>query len=145
MALSKLSELGGKVILGDEGDETIVPAKADGTAKASWLVGITAAGTITATDVDGNIDHWVGLLLPHYLIDVDGAITVGLDVGVVIPKSGHFYVVTCDDLNAETVGMPLNIGNNAGIFSLQAAVEGVALCRTYSYTDGDTVAIIIWN
>ena len=144
MALTKISELGGQIILGDYKDETIIPAIADGTAKAGWLVGMSTGLVVAGADSDSP-DAFIGFLLPHYLVDVDGAITSPFPVSVVIPKSGHLYAVFVADLNSSLVGLPLNIGADAGVFALVAAAEGQSLCRTYSYTDGDTVAIVIWN
>ena len=144
MALSKISELGGQVILGDYSDETIIPAIADGTAKAGWLVGLTTAGIVAGADTDSP-DAAIGLLLPHYLIDVDGAITSPYPVSVVIPKGGHLYAVFVADMNSSLVGLPMNVGGDAGKFVVVATVEGTHLCKSYSYTDGDTVAIVIWG
>ena len=144
MALSKISELGGQVILGDYLDETIIPAIADGTAKAGWAVGMSTSLVVGGTDT-GAPDAFIGLLLPQYTIDVDTAITSPLPVSVVIPKSGHLYAVIVTDLNSSLVGLPLNFGATAGAFSIVAAVEDAHVCKTYSYTDDDTVAIVVWN
>ena len=143
MALSKISELGGQVILGDYIDETIIPAIGDGTAKAGWVVGLTTAGVVAGVDT-GAPDALIGILLPHYLIDVDAAITSPYPVSVVIPKSGHLYTVFVADANSSLVGLPFNIGADAGKLAVVAAAEGQHICRSYAYTDGDTVAIVVW-
>ena len=143
MALSKISELGGQVILGDYLDETILPAIADGTAKAGWLVGLTTAGVVAGADTDAP-DAFIGILLPHYLIDVDGAITAALPVSVVIPKSGHLYAMFVADMNSSLVGLPVNISGDAGVLAVVAAAEGQHIARSYAYTDGDTVGIFVW-
>jgi len=144
MALTKISELGGQVILGDYKDETIIPAIADGTALAGWYVGLTTAGVVAGA-ATGAPDAGIGLLLPHHLIDVDTLITSPFPVSVVIPKSGHLYAVFCADMNSSLVGLPMNIGADAGKFVVVAAIENQYICRSYSYTDGDTVAIVVWG
>ena len=144
MALTLISEIGGQVILGDYADETIVPAIADGTAKAGWVVGITAAGSVGGTDT-GAPDFFTGFLLPNHTIDVDTAITVSLPVSVVIPKSGHLYGIVTTDLSATGSGLPMTFSATAGAWDVVAAVEGASFCRTYEYTSGDTVAVVIWN
>lgn len=144
MAISKISELGGQVILGDYKDETIIPAIADGTAKAGWYVGLTTAGVVAGADTD-TPDAGIGLLLPHYLMDVDAAITSPFPVSVVIPKSGHLYAVFVADMGSSLVGLPMNIGGDAGKFVVVAAVEDTHLCKSYAYTDDDTVAIVVWG
>ena len=55
MALSNLSDLGGQVVLGDEGDETILPAKGDGTAKPGNPVSINSAVSILLVRTDPSI------------------------------------------------------------------------------------------
>lgn len=144
MALTLISEIGGQVILGDYADETIVPAIGDGTAKPGWLVGITSAGAISATDTDAP-DFFTGFLLPHHTLDVDAVVTASLPCSVVIPKSGHLYGAFLTDLNATGQGLPINPSGTAGSMDVVAAVENQSLARTYAYTDDDTVGIIIWN
>ena len=144
MAISTISGLGGQVILGDYLDETIIPAIADGTAKAGWVVGLTTAGVVAGADTDAP-DALIGILLPQYTIDVDTAITSPLPCSVVIPKSGHLYAVFVADMNSSLVGLPMNISGDAGVFAVVATVEGTHLCKSYSYTDGDTVAIVVWG
>ena len=143
MALSKISDLGGQVILGDYIDETIIPAIADGTAKAGWVVGLTTAGVVAGADTDSP-DALIGILLPHYLVDTDAAITSPYPCSVVIPKSGHLYAMFCADANSSLVGLPFNISGDAGVLAVVAAAENQHICRSYSYTDGDTVGIFVW-
>lgn len=143
MVLSKISEVGG-VIQGNWDDEIIVPAIADGTAKAGWLVGITAAGAVAGIDTDG-VDHFVGILLEQKDVDMDTAITASKPVSVVIPQSGHLYGVFCADLGTSTVGTLLSAGSDAGVMAKVAAVENFHMARTYRYTDNDTVCIAIWD
>ena len=143
MALSKISELGGQVILGNYLDEMIVPAIADGTAKAGWLVGISAAGVVGGTDT-GAPDQITGFLLPQHTIDVDTAITSPLKVNVVIPKSGHLYACFVTDLNTSVPGSALKPSATAGSMAIEAVIENTHIARTYSYTDGDTVAVVTW-
>ncbi len=146
MALTLISEIGGQVILGDYTDETIIPGIADGTAKAGELVSLVGAtGVVAQTDVDVT-DSWIGILLPHYKVDVDTAITGALPCSIVIPKSGHLYGVICIDLNGSAkIGVPVIATTTAGAFGPQTDVEAAQLGTTYSYTDGDTVAIIVWK
>lgn len=144
MALSKISEIGG-VIQGDYATEQIITALADGTALAGWCVGLTAAGVAVGTDTDG-VDEFVGILLPHYAIDIDTLITGAKVVEVVIPQSGHLYGIFCADLNSSSMGLHLKFGADAGKLALEADIaNSVHCCRTISYTDGDTVAVVAWG
>ena len=144
MALSKISDIGGKVILGDEQDETILPAKGDGTAKPGQPVSINAAGSVVQTDVNVS-DLFIGFLLPTHKQDVDAAITSGDPCSVVIPRSGHFYATFIVDLNLTGSSIPLIFTTTAGSFGVQGDVEAATQAYTYRYLDGDTVGIIIWK
>ena len=143
MALSKISDIGGRVVLGDEGDETILPAKGDGTAKPGNPVSINSAGVVVQTDADAS-DLFTGFLLTSYETDVDAVITSGRPCSVVVPRSGHFYGVTMLDLNLEGSSIPVLFSTTAGSMGVAGDVEA-AQASTYKYTDGDTVAIIIWR
>ena len=144
MALTKISDLGGQVILGDYTDETILPAIADGTAKAGNAVYINAAGQAVQTDVDV-ADFFTGYLLPHYKVDVDTAITAALPCSVVIPKSGHLYGVFINDPALSHSGVPLIFTTTAGSLGKITDVEATKDAYTYSITSGDSVGIIIWK
>jgi len=145
MVYTKLSEVGGKVIIGDEQDEIILPALADGTSKAGHLVTILSTGYVDNTDTD-NPNEFVGILLPHYSIDVDTAITSGLPVNVVVPRSGHLYAFYTLDMNASDAGHPGTFSGTEGVGSAVITdIEATANWRTYRYDDGDTVGIFIWG
>ena len=143
MALSNLSDLGGQVVLGDEGDETILPAKGDGTAKPGNPVSINSAGVVVQSDADAS-DLFTGFLLTSYETDVNAVITAGRPCSVVVPRSGHFYGVTCTDMNLGGASIPMIISTTAGSMGVTGDVE-VAQAYSYKYDDGDTVAIIIWK
>jgi hypothetical protein len=145
MALTKISELGGKVIQGDEQDELIIPAKGDGTAKPGWLVGLTAAGVIAGTDEDG-VDEFVGIVLPSHETDVDAVITSGANCSVVVPRSGHLYAFFVEDLNSSIPGNAVIFSGTAGSAGPLATIESSnAIAYAYRYTDGDTVGIFMWR
>lgn len=143
MALSKLSEIGGKVIIGDEQDELILPAVGDGTSKAGWMVYIAANGDAIGTDKDST-DDFTGILLPHHEVDVDTAITNGIPCSVVVPRSGHLYGVFMIDSNHTFSGGPLIFTTTVGCLGPQTDVEAETRAHTYRYTDGDTIGIVIW-
>lgn len=145
MVLSKLSEVGGKVIIGNEEDEIIVPAIADGTTKAGHLVTILSTGVVDNTDVDA-VDEFVGIALPHPLVDVDTAITATYPISVVIPRSGHLYAFYTLDMNASDAGHPATFSTTEGVGSAAITdIEATWNWTTYRYTDGDTVGIFIWG
>ena len=143
MALSKISELGSGVCV-DSGAELTITALADGTAKAGWYVGLTAAGVVAGADSDSP-DAGFGLLLKRYDTDLDTSPTATRQVRVVIPRAGRRYRVFCADMNASLVGLPMNVAADAGKFAVVATVESYHLCRCSRYTDGDTVAEVIWG
>jgi len=145
MVYTKLSEVGGKVIIGSWDDEFIVPAIADGTSKAGHLVTILSTGVVDNTDVN-SVDEFVGILLPHYEVDVDTAITANKPVNVVIPQSGHLYAFYTLDMNASDAGHPGTFSATEGVGSVAVTdIEATANWRTYRYDDGDTVGIFIWG
>jgi len=89
-----LSSMGGFVCVDGKEDELIISATAGGVSKAGWLVTITnATGVEIATDIGVPTDRFIGILLPHYKIDVDTAITAAELVEIVIPQRGHTYIV----------------------------------------------------
>ena len=143
MALSKISDIGGRVVLGDEGDETILPAKGDGTAKPGDPVSINSAGVVVQTDEDAS-DLFTGFLMTSYETDVNAVITSGRPCSVVVPRSGHFYGVTCLDMNLGGASIPMQFSTTAGSMGVSADVQ-LAVASSYKYDDGDTVAIIIWR
>jgi len=144
MALSKISEIGG-VIQGNWDEEYIITGICGaGSQKAGWAVSLTAAGVTAPTD-NGVNEDFIGLLLLHYTIDMDTLITANLIVDVVVPKSGHLYGVFTGDLGASHPGITMLFCANAGLFDIQAALEGEHICRSHTYTSGDTVAVVIWG
>ena len=144
MALSKISELGGQVILGDYKDEMILPAKGDGTVKPGTPCYINAAGQAISTDVDV-ADLFLGFVLPSYETDVDAVITSGANCSVVVPKSGHLYATFLVDLNLSGTGIGLIFTTTVGTMGHQSEIEGSVQAKTYRYLDGDTVGVIIWD
>jgi hypothetical protein len=144
MVLSKISDLGGEICVDSGGLETRVIAKADGTAKAGWIVGLTTAGIVAGTDTDAP-DALLGILDRRYDTPIDDIPTAGLAVEVIIPIAGKRYRVFVTDLNSSLPGVPVLPGATAGSLSVQAAVEGAHVARTSKYTDGDTVAEVVWG
>ena len=144
MALSKISEMGGQVIIGDYSDEFIVPAKGDGTVKPGNPCYINAAGQAVQTDKDA-VDLFLGFVLPSHETDVDAVVTSGANCSVVIPKSGHLYATFIVDLNLSGTGIPLMFTTTAGSLGVAAGIEVDVCAKTYRYLDGDTVGIIIWG
>lgn len=145
MALSKLSEVGGKVIQGNWDDELIITGIADGTAKAGHVVALVHATGV----VDGfetTIDGYAGILLPHHKIDVDAAITSTYIVSIVVPQPGHIYAILCGDPGDHVVGWGMIPSANAGLLAsaTDVANENI-ICRLYKWTSGDTVALVIWG
>jgi hypothetical protein len=143
MVLSLLSELGASVCV-NSAEETFITALADGTAKAGWVVGLTAAGVIAGSDTDG-VDEFVGIVMERYDTDLDTAVTAGKTVQVVLPRSGHRYRVIVTDLNSSIPGVPVGFGATAGALSVVATIESTHVARTWKYTDGDTIAELIWG
>lgn len=143
MALSKISELGG-VILGNYDDEMILPALGDGTTKAGMAVYINTAGQAVATDVNVT-DIFLGFALPAKDIDLDTAITAGKQMNVVVPKAGHLYGTFIVDLNLGGAGLGLIPTTTAGSLGTVTDVEAHVMAYTYTYNDGDTVGIIIYQ
>ena len=144
MVKSKISELGGSVCV-SSAEETYVTGIADGTAKAGWLVGLViATGVVAGCDTDG-VDEFVGILCERYDTDIDTAIASGKTVRIVIPKAGHKYRMFTADLGAAGIGICAGFGADAGVLALVAAAENTHLCRSWIYTDDDTVGEFIWG
>lgn len=98
---TKLSEAGGRVCVSGRAAEKIITAKADGTAKAGYLVSVLDTGAHAATSGDirpvtvaANVTDWfTGIVLEKYDADCDSAVPDGDLVEIVIPKGGHLYIV----------------------------------------------------
>lgn len=141
MAITTLSELGG-VLQDSRGGEIFVTCIADGTAKAGDLATVLATGAVRQTDLSDNYDETLGILMPHFQVDMDTAITANKVCDIVIPIAGHLYGCKCGNL-ATDVGEPLTIGE-AGAFAAGGNVEAAHQARSYFHGQGDSYAIIIW-
>lgn len=144
MASSAISDLGGEICVDSGEIEIKVTALADGTMKAGNVVGITAAGVVDGVDTDG-VDEFVGILDKRYDTAIDTAPTAGEVVQVIIPISGRRYRIFVTDLNTSIPGATIGFGSTAGSLSVVAALENEHVARAYKYTDGDTVAEVIWG
>jgi len=144
MVKSKISELGGQICVDSGGLEIRVTAKADGTAKAGWVCGLTVAGVVDGSDTD-NVDEFVGILAKRYDTAIDTIPTAGEAVELIIPIAGRRYRIFVTDLNTSIPGATVNFGGTAGSLTVVAALEGAHIARAYNYTDGDTVAEVIWG
>ena len=113
----KLSSMGGFVCVDGKEGELIISAKADGTALAGNIVTVTnSTGAIQRVDVNGSTDRLIGILLPHYKIDCDTAITANELVEIAIPQRGHRYIVWIADPAATVdvgAGMTLSATDGA--------------------------------
>ena len=144
MVKSKLSDYRSTVEV-DADSENFVTAIAEGTSKACDVVNVTTGtGIIAQTDVD-SVDLFTGILATRYDTDIDTAPTATKTVRVLLPKTGHKYIVTVVDLSASGPGIPLTFHTTAGALTKVTDVEATHICRTWRYTDGDTVAEVIWG
>jgi len=144
MSLSKVSDYRGSVCV-NASEEFYVTAIADGTCKAGNVVNVTTAtAAVAQTDVD-SVDLFTGILEVRYDTDVDTAPTAAKIVQVVLPQVGHKYIVTVVDLNASGPGIPLTFHTTAGSLTKVTDVEATHVARTWRYTDGDTIAEVIWG
>ncbi len=143
---STISALGDSVIMGNEQDEILITAKADGVAKAGDIVHITTGtAAIANSDVDA-VDLMIGILKERYDTDIDTVPTASDPVDVIIPRSGHLYRVITANLSASGPGIQMILTNAAGL-GKATAIETNERCRTFgdSYVTGDTVAEVIWS
>ena len=144
MSLSKLSNYRSTVEV-DADQENFVTAIAEGTSKACDMVNVTTATAVIAqTDID-SVDLFTGILATRYDTDIDSVPTATKTVRVLLPKTGHKYIVTVVDLSASGPGIPLTFHTTAGALTKVTDVEATHICRTWRYTDGDTVAEVIWG
>ncbi len=146
-AVTKLSELGGKVLMDSRENELIISRKADGTLKAGWLADISG-DTAVGTDVDGNLDEFGGFCLPRYDIDVDTAYTVGDLIDIVIPQGGHLYNIKVTDPGGTAyAGEPLKFhATVAGELQIAGDIEAEHVARLFDdILDTSVFATIIWG
>ena len=146
-AVTKLSELGGKVLMDSRENELIISRKADGTLKAGWLADISG-DTAVGTDVDGNLDEFGGFCLPRYDTDVDTAYTVGDLIDIVIPQGGHLYNIKVTDPGGTAyAGEPLKFhATVAGELQIAGDIEGEHVARLFDdILDTSVFATIIWG
>ncbi len=145
MANTTLSSIGG-VLQDPRGNELIVTGIADGTAKAGDTVCILDTNAVRQTDVDGNLDEFIGILLPHHKVDMDTAITAALPVRVVIPQGGHLYGVHTDTDQGTESGEPMVFhATTAGILDEGGDIEAEHIARKFSGDSGDTYLVVIWS
>jgi hypothetical protein len=146
-AVTKLSELGGKVLMDSRANELIITRKADGTLKAGHLADISGA-TAVGTDVDGNLDEFGGFVLPRYDTDVDTAMTSGDAIDIVIPQGGHLYNIYITDPGATAyAGEPMKFhATAAGQLQIAGDIEGEHVARLFDDILNTTrFATIIWG
>ena len=146
-AVTKLSELGGKVLMDSRENELIISRKADGTLKAGWLADISG-DTAVGTDVDGNLDEFGGFCLPRYDTDVDTAYTVGDLIDIVIPQGGHLYNIKVTDPGGTAyAGEPLKFhATVAGELQIAGDIEAEHVARLFDdILDTSVFATIIWG
>ncbi len=146
-AVTKLSELGGKVLMDSRENELIISRKADGTLKAGWLADISGDIAV-GTDVDGNLDEFGGFCLPRYDTDVDTAYTVGDLIDIVIPQGGHLYNIKVTDPGGTAyAGEPLKFhATVAGELQIAGDIEGEHVARLFDdILDTSVFATIIWG
>jgi len=146
MVLSKISELGGSVVV-DAGEESYGTLIADGTSKAGHVIGSTAAGVTDGTEI-GVTENFVGIQMERYDTDLDSAPTAGKIVRYVKPKSSHKYRIFVTDLDGSGPGIGMIFGATAGCLVKSTAIGGAAIdliaVTGKGYTDGDTVAEAQW-
>ena len=138
---TKLSEAGGIVCVNGKAGEKIITAKADGSAKAGYLVSVmdtavlaATSGDVKAVAVAGNATDWfTGILLPKYNTDCDTAVADGDLVEVVLPKGGHLYVIAISD--------PVGTYMAGTVFDFPAADAGKMAIQDAGLEDNDYWAI----
>ena len=140
---------GDKVAL-SPGGENMIPALADGTAKAGSIVGIADAdGKAKGTDLGAN-EVFHGILAKRYDTAIDTAPTAGLKVSVIVPKSGNKYLIrVTDPAGAVVTGTSLTWSATAGTLTkttnLATTLErNIAIVVDTALGNGDTVAIVRW-
>ena len=147
MANLTLSSISNKVAL-SAGGEKRVPALGDGTAKAGDAVGIIGAtGKVVQCDV-GASELFVGFLDIRYDIDMDTAITDGLPVEIIVPKSSHEYAVQIEDpAGTEYNGTPYGFSDTAGAMEAFAALStaGVKGVLADTVNTGDLYGKLRWD
>lgn len=145
MAKTTLLEYGTSVIIGSQGDEEIIPALGDGTAKPGNVVGITSGGKVVQSDL-GAVEDLIGILMESQITGQETAIVDTVLCDVVIPKSGNRYVVRIDDQGgAKEIGYPLEVTATAGTLGVADDVNNALAVLGKPIANGDTVAEIIWR
>jgi len=133
----KLSALGGRVCVEGREGETIITAKSDGTSVAGQVVGIPIATGIAAGTDDAAFEYFSGIQLERYDTDCDTAVTAGLMIEIVIPKTGRRYNCAIVDPAADKdQGQGFVFGTTAGnleigggdivVFEVAHAFTGIA-------------------
>lgn len=147
-AVTALSTLGGKVRMDSRGNELTISRKADGTAKAGWLVGCTDGITAVGINPTGNLDELLGIQLPRYDTDVDTAPTAALLIDIVIPQGGRLYNIKIKDPGATLYGGEplLPIAGTAGALDKAGDIETEHIARIFDKViTGTTFATVIWG
>ena len=147
MPNTSLSDLGGKVNVNDPSPHT-VPAIGDGTCKAGDLVGKNSAGVVQYTTGSGNLDEFIGILMPRYDTDIDTAIASGAACEILEPKAGYRYRCKIEDPSATLLaGEPFDI-NEDGNGELEKTGDQETLHRAVlakGVVSGDTYAEMRWG
>lgn len=129
------------VIQGAREEENIVPAVGNGAAIPGDLVYIDANGKVQGADL-GAAEYFRGILMEHYSLGTETAITDSLKCDVVVPKSGRDYVIRHLDLNVDGIpGLPLDVSATAGKADVAADVNNAIFRCSKPNTDGDTIMI----
>lgn len=144
-----LSALGGTIFVDGYDGERKVTLKADGTAKAGWLVGQASGdGIARGVDPNGNLDEFDGIQDKRYDTDLDTAPTAGVAVDVYYPKSGHRYRIRIKDPGTAIYpGEPMIfISGTAGALDKAGDIETVYQARiSREAPNGATFAEVVWG
>jgi len=145
-AITKLSELGGKVCMDSRADELVIVRKADGTLKAGHCADISGSTAVGSTSA-GDLDEFGGFCLPRYDTDVDTAFASGVLIEIVIPQGGHLYNVYIADPGATVyAGEPYTHAGTAGNLTAGTDVEAEHVARLFDDAlDNSRFATMIWG
>ena len=146
MAITTLTEMGGRVSVGDYQKEHLVPALGNGTAIPGDCCGLDPAnGRVLAVD-DGAIENFVGIMKENILTGTETAIVAGIPCSLIVPKKGHRYRVRkLVNAAAQEAGFP--IGFSATPYKMDTIGDAeIAVARlSISTVINDTICEVVWS
>ena len=145
-AITKITDMGSRVSVGDYQKEHLRPALGNGTAIPGDCCGLDPAnGRVLAVD-DGAIENFVGIMKENILTGTETAIVADVPCSLIVPKKGHRYRVRkLVNAAAQEEGFPLGFSATPYKMDTVGDAEICVARLSISTVINDTICEVVWG